>query len=160
MSRSNPHRRGSVVTTASTRVLLVEDEALDALEVTRSLRPQEAWHERFDVRCTRTLAQGLEHLGRDTVDVVLIDLFLPDREAEQTAARLRALDRRTPLVASTGCDDAELTARAFEAGADDLLVKGDLDAGLLRRTIRHAIERRRATRCAPRAARAGAVGNR
>src|SRR5262245_3368141 len=135
---------GGVVTTASTRVLLVEDEALDALAVTRSLRPEEGWRDRFDVRCTRTLAQGLEQLGRDPVDVVLLDLCLPDSDAEQTVARMRARDGSTPLVVFTGCEDAELTARAFQAGADDFLVKGDFDAELLRRTLRHAIERRRA----------------
>ena len=150
MAASDRELPGSVVQTASTRVLLVEDEALDALAVTRSLRPEAGWRERFDVRCTRTLAQGLEQLGRAPVDVVLLDLCLPDSDAEQTIARIRALDRRTPLVVFTGCEDAEVAARAFEAGADDLLVKGDLEPGLLRRTLRHAIERRRATRGAAR----------
>jgi len=136
------------VPAASTRVLLVEDEALDALQVTRSLRAKEAWDERYDVRCTRTLAQGLEQLARDRVDVVLLDLCLPDSEAAETVARMRARDGSTPLVVFTGCEDAEVTARAFQAGADDFLVKGDFDAGLLRRTLRHAIERRRASRVA------------
>src|SRR5262245_50589327 len=146
MTRSDRGRSRVVVPAASTRVLLVEDEALDALQVTRSLRAKEAWDERYDVRCTRTLAQGLEQLARDRVDVVLLDLCLPDSDAEQTVARMRARDGSTPLVVFTGCEDAELTARAFQAGADDFLVKGDFDAELLRRTLRHAIERRRAAR--------------
>jgi nitrogen-specific signal transduction histidine kinase len=48
-----------------------------------------------------------------------------------------------PLVVFTGDDDPELASRAFEAGADEYLVKDDLHSGLLRRTLRHAIERRR-----------------
>jgi signal transduction histidine kinase len=134
----------SDVPNASTRVLLVEDEALDALEVARSLRAQEDGRHRFDVRCARTLAQGLEQL--DGVDVVLLDLCLPDSEAAQTIARIRACSASTPVVVFSGCDDAELTARALEAGADDFVVKGDLDAGHLRGTLRRAVERRGAHR--------------
>jgi len=129
---------------SSTRVLLVEDQLTDAILVRRSLRRTNGSRERFDVRHAATLAQGLEQLRRDPVDVLLLDLGLPDSEGPSTVATLRERDRRVPLVVFTGTDDPELAARAFEAGADEYLVKDDLHAGLLRRTIRHAIERRRA----------------
>jgi nitrogen-specific signal transduction histidine kinase/CheY-like chemotaxis protein len=130
---------------SSTRVLLVEDQLADALLVRRSLRGVNGSLERFDLLHAATLAQGLEHLRRDPVDVLLLDLGLPDSEGSSTVAKLRERDHCVPLVVFTGIDDPELAARAFEAGADEYLVKDDLHAGLLRRTIRHAIERRRAS---------------
>src|SRR5215510_13147852 len=129
---------------SSTRVLLVEDQLSDAILVRRSLRRANGDGERFDVRHANTLAQGLEHLHRDRVDVLLLDLCLPDSEGPSTVTRLRERDGRVPLVVFTGADDPELAALAFEAGADEYLVKDGLQEELLRRTIRHAIERRRA----------------
>jgi signal transduction histidine kinase len=129
-----------------TRVLLVEDELTDALAVQRSLRHGGRSRERFALTHASTLAQGIEHLSRDAVDVLLLDLWLPDSDGPATVARLRARDRRVPLVVYSGEHDPELVGRAFEAGADEYLVKCDLHTGLLRRTIRHAIERRRAHR--------------
>jgi len=128
---------------AATRVLVVDDEPLDASLVRRSLRAHAGGADRFEVRHAATLAQGLEQLQRDPVDVLLLDLGLPDSDGTDTIVRLRDRDPCVPLVVFTGNDDEELAARAFEAGADEYLVKSDLDAGVLRRTLRHAIERRR-----------------
>jgi signal transduction histidine kinase len=128
----------------ATRVLLVEDEVADALVVQRSLCQGGRSLQHFAVERAATLAQGIEHLGRGPVDVLLLDLCLPDSDGPVTVARLREQDRSIPLVVFTGDEDPRLVARAFEAGADEYLVKRDLDAALLRRTIRHAIERRRA----------------
>jgi signal transduction histidine kinase len=127
--------------TVATRILLVEDEVHDALIVDRSLR-LEANGERFELRHASTLAQGLERLARDPVDVLLLDLGLPDSDGPDTVARLRDCDPRVPLVVFTGADDPELMARSFAAGADEYLVKDGLHAELLRRTIHHAVARR------------------
>jgi len=127
-----------------TRVLLVEDEMTDALVVQRSLCHGNRSRERFALKHAVTLAQGIEQLSRSPVDVLLVDLCLPDSDGPATVARLREQDHRVPLVVFTGDDDPRLVARAFEAGADEYLVKCDLHTALLRRTIRHAIERRRA----------------
>jgi CheY-like chemotaxis protein len=126
-----------------TRVLLVEDEISDALVVKLSLCRGGAASERFDVEHAETLAEGILHLGRARVDVLLLDLQLPDSDGPATVAQLRKRDQRVPMVVFTGTDDPDVAARAFEAGADEYLVKDDLQAGLLRRTLRHAIERRR-----------------
>ena len=128
----------------ATRVLLVEDEITDALVVQRSLRRRARARERFALAHAPTLAQGIEHLHRSAVDVLLLDLSLPDSDGPATVARLRERDGGVPLVVLTGDGDPRLVAGAFEAGADEYLVKGDVQAPLLRRTIRHAIERRRA----------------
>jgi signal transduction histidine kinase len=127
-----------------TRVLLVEDELSDALAVERSLRGGASADERFDLERATTLADGIVRLQRAPVDVLLLDLGLPDSDGPATVASLRRSDTAVPVVVLTGNDDPALAARAFEAGADDYFVKDDLRAGRLRRTLRHAIERRRA----------------
>jgi len=129
--------------TSPTRVLLVEDEISDALVVKLSLYREGAASERFDVEHAATLAEGIVHLGRAQVDVLLLDLQLPDSDGPATVAQLRKRDQHVPMVVFTGTNDPDVAARAFEAGADEYLVKDDLQAGLLRRTLRHAIERRR-----------------
>src|SRR5512139_2692964 len=123
---------------ALTRVLLVDDEITDALVVQRSLRAGRSSGERFALQHAATLAQGFEHLDRGPVDVLLLDLRLPDSDGASTVLRLRERDRRVPLVVLTGRDDPTLVGSAFEAGADEFLLKGDLHGGLLRRTLRHA----------------------
>jgi signal transduction histidine kinase len=130
--------------TGPTRVLLVEDELTDALVVQRSLRRGNRSHERFALQHAPTLEQGIEHLSRNGVDVLLVDLSLPDSDGPATVQRLRERNRHVPLVVFTGDGDPRVAARAFEAGADEYLVKCDLHTALLRRTIRHAIERHRA----------------
>ena len=128
---------------AHTRVLLVDDEPIDALLVQRSLCGSRRADGRFALQHATTLSKGIEQLDRNAVDVLLLDLQLPDSAGAATVARLRARDGRVPLVVLTGRDDPELVGRVFEAGADEFLAKRDLHAGLLRRTLRHAIERRR-----------------
>lgn len=127
----------------STRVLLVEDEASDALMVQRSLcRGGAGADEWYQVQRAESLAQAFDHLGRHAVDVLLLDLNLPDSSGPETVARLRGQRREVPLVAFTGDRDPGLSARSLRAGADEYLAKDDLNPDLLRRTIRQAIERR------------------
>jgi signal transduction histidine kinase len=127
-----------------TRVLLVDDEISDALVVKRSLAQEDLPGERFDVAHETTLAQGIARLLRAPVDVLLLDLTLPDSQGPATVAQLRDREPRVPMVVFTGIDDPGVAARAFAAGADDYLVKDEVHAGLLRRTLRNAIARHRA----------------
>ena len=142
-------------TRASTRVLVVEDEPTDVSRVQRSLRPGEGGG-RFEVRHASTLAEGFEQLGRDPVDVLLLDLGLPDSDGVDTVVRFRLRAPHLPLVVFTGSDDPKLAARTLEAGADGHVVKGDPGAHDLRRTLHQAIERRVSLRrAAPRDTPAG-----
>jgi signal transduction histidine kinase len=127
----------------SLHVLLVEDEVADALRVQRCLRLTEAGRPRYQVRQARTLAAGLAELRSPPVDAVLLDLGLPDSDGATTVEQIRLRDAKVPVVVITGSEDPGLARRAFAAGADEYLAKGDLGTALLRRTIAHAIERRR-----------------
>jgi CheY-like chemotaxis protein len=130
----------------ATRVLVVEDEPTDAQTVRRNLsRARGAGGERFEVRHATTLAEGLERLGRDPADVLLLDLGLPDSEGLDTVVRARVRAPHVPLVVLTGSDDPLLAARTRDAGADAHLGKGELGGRILRRVLRQAIERRGAS---------------
>jgi diguanylate cyclase (GGDEF)-like protein/PAS domain S-box-containing protein len=122
------------------RVLLVEDNAGDA----RWLR------EMFDeegppdseltwVKCMR---EAEKHLAERAVDVVLLDLGLPDAAGLTAVRRSRAVARRVPLVVLTCLDDESLAAQALQEGAQDYLIKGQIEMRGLLRALRYAVERK------------------
>jgi signal transduction histidine kinase len=76
------------------------------------------------------------------VDVVLLDLTLPDSRGMDTFTSMHEQVTNTPIIILTGTDDQELAARAVREGAQDYLVKGQVDGNLLWRSIRYAIERK------------------
>src|SRR5215207_2131515 len=127
-------------------VLLIEDNPGDARLIREELREVErsgAGAGAFALVCADRLAAGLERLESGPVDVVLLDLSLPDGQGLDTLARVREAAPSTPVLVLTGLDDHELAARAVSEGAQDYLVKGRVDSGVLGRTIRYAIERGR-----------------
>ncbi len=124
------------------RVLLVEDNPGDARLFTELLR--DAGASQLRVVHVDRLAAALDHLTRDSFDVVLLDLSLPDADGLDTLVRAHAQAPKTPIVVLTGHDDEALAVRAVRAGAQDYLVKGHVDGELLVRSIRYASERGRA----------------
>ena len=90
------------------------------------------------------LSEGLERLAGGEVDLVLLDLGLPDSRGLDTFFRAYAHAPEVPFVLLTGLDDETLALTAVRQGAQDYLVKGATDAGTLLRAIRYATERKRA----------------
>jgi serine phosphatase RsbU (regulator of sigma subunit) len=121
-------------------VLLVEDDDGDALIVDDLL--SEAL---VGARITRsrTFADALQELSPQ-IDCVLLDLKLPDVEGLDTVMRLRERAPDTPLIVLTGLHDEAAGVAAVDAGAQDYLIKGDVDGAQLARAIRYAIVRRQA----------------
>ena len=131
---------------ASIRVLLVEDSPTDALLLREALRRTNEVP--FDVSEVSYLREALAAVKAGDgqlrqVDVVLLDLGLPDSDGLETFLTLRRQDAAVPVVVLTGTADETLGMRAVQAGAQDYLVKGQVEGATLARAIRYAIERRR-----------------
>jgi phosphoserine phosphatase RsbU/P len=124
------------------RLLLVEDNPGDARLLQEELR--EVASTRFEVRQVTRLAEAVEAVGEPGVDVVLLDLSLPDGQGLANIERMRQAAPALPLVVLTGTDDEQLSMKAVHAGAQDYLVKGQVTGPLLVRALRYAIERKRA----------------
>lgn len=123
------------------RVLLVDDNPGDVILVQELLR--DAIDLRFDYDTADNLAAALEILRNETIDVVLLDLSLPDAIGAETITRMSDHFSKTAVVVLSGMDDQSLALRAVREGAQDYICKNSLDTSLLTRTIRHALERSR-----------------
>ena len=103
-------------------LLLVEDDPGDAQLIQAELKL--AVRSSFHVTCVDTLEKAVSHLSSRTVDIVLLDLRLPDSVGLETLDRLRAVSGRVPILVLTGLEDEELGVQALRRGAQDYLVKG------------------------------------
>src|ERR1051326_8511676 len=127
---------------APIRVLLVEDNPGDARLILEMLRETQDLD--FELESLESLAPALARLSRTGVDVVLLDLGLPDSQGLETFSRVQAHLPNDPIVVISGLDDQSVALDAVRAGAQDYLVKGRIEGQLLARVIRYAIERKRA----------------
>jgi len=128
-------------------VLLIEDNSGDA-RLLREILSEEDLHspELTHVACMR---EAEKHLAEHEVDIILLDLGLPDAQGMAAVRRARAVAPHIPLVVLTGLDDESLAAQALQEGAQDYLIKGQIAStsgqietrGLLR-ALRYAIERK------------------
>lgn len=123
-------------------VLLVEDNPLHMKLVERLIESEPQLQCKVDPAAN--LADGLARLAAGGVDLVLLDLVLPDSQELETLFRVRAAAPDTPVVILTAMDDVKLAASAVEAGASDFLVKSNLNAVSLGRAIRYSLARARA----------------
>jgi signal transduction histidine kinase len=119
-------------------VLLVEDDPGDARLIADLLGPPAG---EFRLEHVDRLALGLERLGREGVDVVLLDLGLPDSHGSATLTAVRSAATVVPVIILTALGDEALATRMVRAGAQDYLAKAEVDGHLLRRAIRYAVER-------------------
>lgn len=122
------------------KILLIEDNPADARLIPELLREAKGFA--FDLEPADRLSKGLYRLAEGGIDIVLLDLSLPDSQGFETFARVRDQAPGTPIVVLTGLDDGALGVRAVQQGAQDYLVKGQVDGNLLTRSLRHAIERK------------------
>ncbi len=122
-------------------VLLVEDDRGDAFYVQEILSDQK--DQLIETVWVETIGQALGRLAGGDIDVILLDLSLPDGTGIKTFSKVNSQAPAVPTVILTGLDDADSAAKAVSEGAQDYVVKGDLDGRLLARTIRFAIERQK-----------------
>ena len=123
------------------KVLLIEDNPGDVRLIREML--VEAKAVAFQLESADCLSAGLEQLAKSEVDLILLDLSLPDSLGLETFQQAYAQAECVPIVVLSGSDDEELAMRAVQAGAQDYLVKGQVDSHLLSRAIQYAVERQR-----------------
>src|ERR1700688_2163265 len=122
-------------------VLLVEDNAGDARLLHEMFRTEKPGS--FELTHLLRMSEALLHLGKGGVDVVLLDMGLPDAHGLDTVRQAHAMAPSVPLIVLTGLDDEALAAQAMKEGAQDYLIKGQIENRALPRALRHAIERHR-----------------
>ena len=136
-TQDTPERTGSPGNLM--RVLLIEDNPIHARLIEELL--SESKSPAFQLTVAGLLSEGLARLAQQKIDLVLLDLVLPDSQDLETFIRVRSHAPSVPIVIVTGLDDVKLAAKAVEAGAQDYLVKTQLQRALLIRSLRYAVER-------------------
>jgi len=124
------------------KVLLVESER-EYLDVLRERLGEVRSGAAVEVEWAEGVSQALARLNQGGVDLVLLDLDLPDSQGMVTFERTYAFAPDVPIIVLTNRDDESLAVSTVQGGAQDYLVKQELAGGVLARAVRHAIERHR-----------------
>ena len=139
--KSHTTSRPKVNPASSIRVLLIEDNPGDARLIREYLSDPAGAS--FELEQAATLAEGAARLGRGGLDIVLLDLSLPDSPMPETFGQVHQCDPEVPIIVMSGLDDEQFAMQTVQEGAQDYLVKGHVDTRLLVHAIRYAIERKR-----------------
>ena len=124
------------------RVLMIEDNAGDARLVMEALKGTS--NPAYRVEWVDRLSIGLTRLAEGEIDVVLLDLGLPDNQGLTALPLIGSLAPSVPVVVLSGVGDEEFAVEAVQAGAQDYVVKGNPSRYLMTRSLRYAIQRKRA----------------
>src|ERR1700678_1038546 len=121
-------------------LLLVEDNAGDARLIREMFNEQGA----TDTAVMRvgSMSEAEKCLVEDPIDIILLDLGLPDSQGLDAVRRAHAAASRVSLVVLTGLDDESLAGNALQVGAQDYLIKGQIETKGLLRALRYAVERK------------------
>jgi PAS domain S-box-containing protein len=123
----------------SNRVLLIEDNPGDVRLISEML--QEVKERKTIFEHSATLTQGLQALSKNEFNILLLDLNLPDSKGFDTYVKVYTQYSQIPIIILTGTNDEELAMKSVRTGAQDYLIKGQIDSMLLSRSISYAIER-------------------
>lgn len=134
-----PSRTEYVLKSDIVKVLLIADD----IQISQSVKEmiKETNTHRFEAVHVATLSTGLKHLGSEIVDVVLLDLNLKHRRYFEVFKKVYAQAQGVPIIVLIDSDTENLAVKAIREGAQDCLVKSQIDSNLLVRSIKYAIER-------------------
>jgi signal transduction histidine kinase/CheY-like chemotaxis protein len=122
------------------KVLLVEDNAGDARLLHEMFNERASFN--ADVTHVQSMSAAEKHFAVHKVDIIVLDLGLPDAQGLGALRRAHAAGPNIPVVVLTGLDDEALAVQALQEGAQDYLVKGQIEARGLLRALRYAVERK------------------
>src|ERR1700735_666832 len=122
------------------KLLVIEDNPGDA----RLLREMLNEGDSHDTELTHVdcMRDAEEYLATHPVDIILLDLGLSDAQGMEGVRRTRAAAPGAGLVVMTGLDDEAAAAQARQEGAQDYLIKGQIETRELLRALRHAVKRK------------------
>ena len=123
-------------------ILIVEDNQAD-VDLIRETLPDTGLVS-FQVESVSRLSEALARLKNEGIDLVLLDLGLPDSQGLGTFHKLREAATDIPVIILTGNDDQQASIAAVRDGAQDYLIKGQVGGNLLTRAALYAVERNRA----------------
>ncbi len=124
----------------TTKILIIEDNPLDVRMVKEYLNEDRNF--KYELTSADTLAKGFKELSSNEFDVLLLDLNLPDSVGLETFEKTCTRFNQLPIILLTGVDDEELATGAIKKGAQDYLVKSQINDTLLIKSIRYSIERK------------------
>jgi signal transduction histidine kinase len=124
------------------KVLLVEDNPDDAVLVQEIMKAEGP--SRYGVLFEKTLSDARKRLQKESFHLILLDLNLPDSRGLATLQNLQESAPALAIVVITGIDDEAIALKSLECGAEDFLVKSQFDGPLLLRSLKYAMERKRA----------------
>jgi diguanylate cyclase (GGDEF)-like protein len=128
---------------ARIKILLIDDSPGDARLIELMLSNAKGFA--YELEWVDCLTAGTERLRAGAIDVLLLDLGLPESRGLDTLRRLHSQTASLPtLVILSGLSDEHTAIQALQSGAQDYLIKGQIDSGLLVRSIRYAVERSQA----------------
>ena len=122
----------------SKKILIVEDDNKFARVLSKQLEKNN-----YEVSHCGKLSDFLEAVEKGKFDLVLLDLGLPDSSGLKTYEEVFKMVAGVPIVVLTGLDDEAIAVGAVKKGAQDYLVKGEVDNRTLLRSLDYAIERSR-----------------
>ncbi|MCB1217849.1 response regulator [bacterium] len=122
-------------------LLLVEDNPADADLVRALLESDRQKHYQF-MHVTH-LAQAMDRLRDEQIDVMLLDLRLPDTSGVETVKTVKLASRTVPIIVLTGSDEESVGLDCIDAGAQDFLRKDEMRPLILRKAIEFALSRQR-----------------
>jgi two-component system cell cycle sensor histidine kinase/response regulator CckA len=137
---TNGNDRGQDLKPVRRLLLVVEDSPGDARLLQEMISEQEPLS--TSITHVASMSEAEVHLARTAVDVIILDLGLPDAHGMDGVRRAQAAAPHVPLVVLTGLNDDLMAAQALQEGAQDYLVKGQIEGYGLVRAIRYAIERK------------------
>lgn len=122
------------------KLLLIEDSVVSTQMVKDALMEQKA--QKFAIETTESLYDGIDLLKRNRFDLILLDLNLPDSFGINTLITLLSNEKDTPIVIVSAIEDEAIAIQSLTMGAQDYLLKGDIDGNILIRSIQYSIKRK------------------
>jgi PAS domain S-box-containing protein len=123
------------------KILQVEDDPSQAALLQAVLKS--SMRDPYELVCVDRLSSALAQLAGDRIDVVLLDLGLPDSRGMETFTSVKDHAPHSAIIVFTGTNDEQMAVNTLQHGAQDYLVKTEVDRRVLVRAIRYAVERKR-----------------